>query len=402
MTELKRTYINSLCLALMICARALTQLLSFSGSSIIVAMAGALVIYFNPPKYKVNNWKGFLSLYAVAFFLVSFIVSNMNPTTVEYFLYFVVFGLTSFLLPYRYEFKLVLRFIVLFGALLLWSYVSVDYASILANVGGVYDNVNAVFMDISYKTLVFVVSGALVAVTDDNKYMKIAGVVVAIPYLLISFIYGARGALLSVFVFVFLFWFLCAKNRRVLRKRALATLIVCVTLLVLFPLIINVMYNVLQEHGIEARAVERLFESVSGNTSLGTGRDVLTQRAVEGFLKSPVWGNGIASFDNYSGTYPHNIILQLLYEGGLLLAVPFLTCLFHGIFTMLSLRYDREYRLFLLMLFCSGVVELFLSSHLWMSLFFWLFIGLSLSRKKFLRPGLVRRPAAEPGTNTVE
>ena len=66
---------------------------------------------------------------------------------------------------------------------------------------------------------------------------------------------------------------------------------------------------------------------------------------------------------------------------------------------MLSLKYDREYRFFLLMLFSSGVVELFLSSHLWMSLFFWLFIGLSLTRKKFLRPGLVRRPAVEPETN---
>ena len=391
MLEFKRKKINSFCLALMICARALTQLFDFSGSSILLALLGASVIYFNPPKYRVNKWKAFISIYVTAFFLISLIVSNANPTTVEYLLYFVVFGLTAFLMPYRYDFQSVLRFILVFGAILVWPYVSIDYAAVIANVGGVYDNVNAVFMDISYKTLVFVVSGTLVAVTDDNKWIKFAGVIIAIPYLLISFIYGARGVLLSVFVFVFLLWFLCSKNRRVLERRTLTAFFLCITLLVLFPLIVYGVYSLLQAVGVEARSVERLFESVSSNGSLSTGRDVLTKKAVEGFLESPLWGKGIGSFDDYSGTYPHNIILQLLYEGGVLLALPIMYCLFHGMYTMMSLKYDRRYRFFLLMLFSSGVIELFLSSHLWMSLFFWLFIGLSLMRKKFYRHRRVRR-----------
>ena len=383
MPELKIKHINSFCLALVICARALTQLLSFPGSSIVLTLLGASVIYLNPPEFKLNQGKAFLSLYVIAFFLVSIIVGNANPTTLEYFLYFIVFGLVAFLMPYRYNFQYVFRFILLFGVILLWPYISIDYKSIIANVGGVYDNVNAVFMDISYKTLVFVVTGIIVAVTDPNKYMKIGAVLVVIPYLLISFIYGARGPLLSVFVFVFLFWFVCSKRRSLLRKRVLIAIFACLVVLVLFPVIVEGVYNLMQAYGIEARSVERLFNSISGGGSLSTGRDNLSKMAFDGILEHQILGNGIGSFDGYSGRYPHNIILQLLYEGGYLLALPLIGCLFSGIYTMLSLKYNREYRLFLLMLFSSGVIELFLSSHLWMSLYFWLFIGLGFLREKF-------------------
>jgi len=377
--------VNSFCLALMICSRALTQLLNFPKSSIVVALFGALVIAINLSKVYVNKWKVTLSAFVIFFFVVTMLLSDWQETTTEYLLYFVVFGLAAFLPPCHFDYRQVFQFILLFGLILIWPYVHIDYVAIAANVGGLNDNVAAVFMDISYKTLVFVVTGFLAVFTERDWRMKVLGLVVAVPYLIISFVYGARGALLSISVFFFLLWIICADTRKILRQRVLLVVIICLFVYLLFPIIISGLYNLLQTFGIEARSVERLFDAVSNDASLSQARGTLARDAINGFLDSPLWGNGIGSFDHFSGVYPHNIILQLLYEGGILLALPLLFCLFKGMYTMVSLKYNRDFRLFLLMLFCSGVIELFLSSHLWMSLFFWLFAGQSLPKKIYIR-----------------
>ena len=123
---------------------------------------------------------------------------------------------------------------------------------------------------------------------------------------------------------------------------------------------------------------------MSNNESMSEGRDILYKKAAVGIVDSPIWGHGIGSFDNYSGAYPHNIFLQLMYEGGIILTIPLLILLIKGFMSLFSFKYQQPYRNFLLLLFCSGVIELFLSSFLWMSICLWLFYGQVLLSNKYL------------------
>lgn len=375
--------VNSISLALMICSRAMTQLLNFPKSSILVFFLGFLIIFIKNASAFFNMKKILICLYVGIFFAFTVLLCGKNSTTIEYLLYFVVFGVLSFLMPYCFNFRMVLRSILVCGFILLWSYINIDFVAIASNLGGQYENPAAILMDISYKTLVFVISALILAVTEEKWYFKVLALMVFFPYMVISFAYGARGALLSVAIFVILFWLLRSKNKKVMHRRLLFAGIMCLLVFVFFPLIIESMFSFLDSRGISARSVERLYNAVTSDSSMSEGRSLLTKQALSGIINSPIWGHGIGSFDNFSGVYPHNIILQLLYEGGLLLLVPVFILLVRGFRTMLDINFSSDYRLFLLMLFCSGIIELFLSSHLWMSLFLWLFLGLGMLRNRF-------------------
>lgn len=377
-------YIKSFCLALMICSRSLTQLLDFPRSSIYIVLLGFMAIFITSLKQIYNSKKLILISFIGICFALSLWVSGMNKVTVEYLLYFICFGVTSLIIPVIKDFKLVIQFILLIGLLLVWSYTHIDYTEIVTNLGGMNDNVGAVLMDISYKTLVFVISGIMLLVIGDNYFIKIGAALIALIYLVISFIYGARGALLSVCVFLFVFWIIRSHNVCERNKRMWLSALILLFAIVFFSPIIEYTYTFLESHDIEARSIERIYYKIADNESMSVGRDLIYKRAIAGIAGSPILGSGIGSFDNYSGGYPHNVILQLLYEGGILLAIPLIFLLFKGFFLVFSFKYDPLYRNFLLLLFCSGVIELFLSSHLWMSLFFWLFIGQTLLCKKYI------------------
>ena len=379
-----REYIKTFGLALMICSRSLTQLLDFPRSSLYVVLIGFVLAIFTSLKELFNKKKIALILFIGIFFLISLPVSGMNKTTVEYFLYFICFGFTSLLAPTIKDFNYVVRFILLIGIVLVWSYVNIDYAAIIENVGGVNENVAGVFMDISYKTLVFVLSGILLAITDSKLAVKIISVATAIVYAIIAFVYGARGALLSIGVFLFIFWIIRACNIRERKKRIITSSIILLVIAILFTPLITITYEFLDNRGIEARSIERIYEKMSNDESMSEGRDIIYKKAAVGIIDSPIWGHGIGSFDNYSGTYPHNIILQLLYEGGIILTIPLLILLIKGFLMIFSFRFQQSFRFFLLLIFCSGVIELFLSSFLWMSICLWFFYGQVLLSNHYL------------------
>lgn len=348
-------------------------------------LLGFLVVFFTRFKQIYNVKKVRLILFLGFIFLMSLLVSSMNGVTIEYILYFACFGITTMLVPVIKNFRMVMRCILFIGVLLIWPYVKIDYAEILRNVGGLNENVAAILMDISYKTLVFVITGIVLAVTDESKTIKIVAIVTAIVFAIIAFVYGARGALLSIAAFLLVFWIIKSKDKASMNKRTIYSVIIIIFLVLLFVPVIMFSYDYLEAKGIEARSLERIYYSISGNESLSEGREFLYSKAKNGIADSPFWGHGIGSFDNYSGVYPHNIILQLLYEGGIILAFPLLYILCRGFISLFSFRYDQSYRFFMLLLFCSGIIELFLSSHLWMSIFFWLFIGQTLIRKKYIK-----------------
>ena len=88
--------------------------------------------------------------------------------------------------------------------------------------------------------------------------------------------------------------------------------------------ILEWMNNVLLDSDIKLDFVRKTLKI---QTDISNGRNAITEYVVENIFKSPIWGHGVSTITyNSNGMipYPHNFILQLFYDGGILLAVPVL------------------------------------------------------------------------------
>ena len=120
------------------------------------------------------------------------------------------------------------------------------------------------------------------------------------------------------------------------------------------------------------------------------GRDLVYARGYELFKESPIYGNGIGVYaDKYDGSYPHNLFIQLLAEGGIILTVPFIIIFLINLWYLIKpwINKDKIYeiRLYILFLFIICIPRLMFSSYFWREEAFWLLIFVlfsMLSNKK--------------------
>src|SRR5699024_8667549 len=89
--------------------------------------------------------------------------------------------------------------------------------------------------------------------------------------------------------------------------------------------------------------------------------------------------------DKYIETfvYPHNLLLHLLVEGGLLLTIPFILILMVGLWLIIKSWNQcskmNHYRYLILLVFIISVPRLILSSYFCRDQAFWMLIFLSLN-----------------------
>ena len=104
------------------------------------------------------------------------------------------------------------------------------------------------------------------------------------------------------------------------------------------------------------------------------------------FMKSPICGAGVQTFYAYSAdgaAYPHNYILQFLFEGGLLLAVPLTYITIRELFRVLGARYvDKEKMIFSSCLLLLSVVPGMFSMNIWYNRTFWMIVVFGLMGQK--------------------
>ena len=94
---------------------------------------------------------------------------------------------------------------------------------------------------------------------------------------------------------------------------------------------------------------------LASNGDIMNGRTDIYRLAWEGFCDSPILGNGIGVFsDRFGGQnmpFIHNIVLQLLYELGILLPIPIFMIMINGLCRILLSHENDEKKFFFLILF---------------------------------------------------
>src|SRR5699024_3188038 len=117
---------------------------------------------------------------------------------------------------------------------------------------------------------------------------------------------------------------------------------------------------------------------------LSSGRDTIYENVIKLILENPIIGKGISYYAVYSeGWYPHNIVLQLMLETGIVLTIPILVMILLAIKVSFSsvdkFKGNIGFKAFILFVFVSSIPRLMLSSYLWKEQFFWLLLFSMLS-----------------------
>lgn len=109
---------------------------------------------------------------------------------------------------------------------------------------------------------------------------------------------------------------------------------------------------------------------------ISNGREPVYEAAFAGIRNNPIFGNGIESFPSYTAySYPHNFVLQLIYEGGILFCVvPIITILWVCYRLFFSQIQNKDKLVFLILLFVQVIPRFLVSATIWKDRCLWLMI----------------------------
>ncbi len=248
---------------------------------------------------------------------------------------------------------------------------------------------NSIPMELSYAFLVPIIASIMYLFfyyKNDRGIAKFAMTILVIVnsvFFSQLFLYGSRGPLLSLFSLL-LFIYVVRKHKchnGVFYKkwRLFFLLIFLVIMFVGFSTVIRFGNEILMSLGIDSRFFYKMIE-LDSQGDVSNGRMSLNEITINGIMDSPWLGNGLDRFDANTGggLYPHNFILQILYDGGVLFLGILIPVIIHRLIRKYrTCNYD-EYVVITMFLFCSVPGAMF-SGNLYMLCILWMFFGVLFS-----------------------
>lgn len=366
--KVNKMKINSFVIVVLLLANVISWAFPLDG--IIVFVMGlifALAFSCNGLSLFVKN-KQITFIIVLILFSFVFSISKFGLTEGKslYLASFIVFGIPSLYISQTpFSFPFLYKVLSFFIFLLFPVILNIDFGDSST------EDVNyGAWMGYSYGIIVVLLGAFLCYLWSENKLMKVLFVIVSCSCLYILLQKGSRGTLIGVMCFFIYYFFKKIKSR----KEILSLVIIALIAAYLFR-------NIFQYIDVDGFFFLSKTEDLSVSGDISNGRFMLYSMAFEGFLSSPLWGCGFASFYDTYGTYPHNFVLQIFYEGGLfwgaILLIPLIG------FSSKIILSSNKLCLFYFFIFCIGIVRLFFSSNYWELQYFWFFYGMSLSKKKF-------------------
>ena len=335
-------------------------------------------------------------------------VTTVTPIIVFFFLFFILFLFSNFIrLGWDKEFIQRVLYFAIFGVvscfcikIVLNSEEGLKTRKIVVGMLGIYAILSLFIMDInfwtynvaermaiSYYMLPLYVGILLEFFMDKKRSVKkyilkyVLYLIIFFPYFDFFMKYISRGVVLALMC-CFIICLLCNQKKK-RKMQMLIVLLVIIVILMVFALdILKAVQSILKSVNISFYAIDktvRLLEE--GN--LGDGRDTLYGNALDGIKEHPILGNGIGQYKTNYGTYPHNLLLQLWYEGGifylLICSIPILYAISRVIF---SDKIEWEIKYLYILVFSVSIIRLMLSYEYWKDIFYWICFYLSLEIMK--------------------
>lgn len=112
-------------------------------------------------------------------------------------------------------------------------------------------------------------------------------------------------------------------------------------------------------------AGDALTEGIAAENLQIHDRGTLYRLAIEEFKKAPLFGMGPGGFSVKYGEYPHNAVLELLCETGILGTGVMLFLLFYAMIRMLRIGWRNEQTRYLLLFFIAYAIRANISGSIW-------------------------------------
>lgn len=239
-----------------------------------------------------------------------------------------------------------------------------------------YGSVN---MDISYAFLP-PITAAIVHVIyyfKEKKHRAIYLLLYGINafYLSQILLYGERGTIFCILVSIALCWIITFDKNKIFEKRKLSIKLIIISAVFFFTILFykNILSFIVEVFNINSYAINKFLDLSSVDVS--NGRFTIYSTALKAFVKSPIIGNGISVFYYYTGElYPHNLIIQLLYDGGIVLFSSFVVIFIVGTREVYSTKNKNKIVSWVYFLPIS-VIYLLFSNNIWVVPSMWIFMG---------------------------
>lgn len=313
----------------------------------------------------------------------------------------------SFLLVIYYEFTSVflgpplteIQFFIVFTiiAFMVPSIIAVDevifmrtviYLSILGlpfvNAIFVFDYNGAISMGNSYAFL-FPVMTIIVYIThyfnSDFWYFKILDIVALVAnavYFFMMIAFGSRGPIVCILCYL-AYRLIITETPSYIRIRkgrfVLFMILGIVFLLNFIPILVFISDVIESVFGVNLNFIDK-FIRMNYDGDLSNGRESIIEDTIKGVLDSPVFGHGCDLYHmNHIDIYPHNFILQMFYDMGIVISLIFLFVLIRKFLRHIQLCFNKDKYILMILLCFASVPGALFSADLWSNVVLWLFFG---------------------------
>ena len=239
-------------------------------------------------------------------------------------------------------------------------------------------------MDVAYSVLPAIVAAQVHFSYYRKKRKKIELLVylIALFYVIQFFMYGLRGPILGIFITAFLTKIFrladdgCSVEKKMNRYTCFA-FIVGFLIIIFFENIAVFSLEIANNLNIDVHFLEKTVRLIKAG-DLSNGREWLRNIALNGFVEAPVFGHGFDSFDYYTReAYPHNFILQTLYDGGVFALVSLIVIFVFGLFRMFKTKSVDKIAWFVFLI-PIGFVYPMVSQDMYNVYYFWMLIAFFL------------------------
>ena len=210
--------------------------------------------------------------------------------------------------------------------------------------GGMNYQTVSYYMSFSYSYCCYYVFYSNVTKTLLHFWLKIACSILMFLSVLASLASGGRGALVVIFVVSFYMLLDYLKSSK------FALFKVGVIFALLLPV---VLYLVSYFEIMETAGMGRIMDNMTDSST----RSGLYSGAINAFLDSPLWGNGLGSVFGILGIYSHNFVLDFLVEVGLIGTFFILVFLYKTYRKLRKLSKIEPVCMFFLIVFISTIVN---------------------------------------------
>lgn len=341
----------------------------------------AVVVFY---KSKIHNKFSYISVFLIAYLIFFYLITqySIGPPRVQFVQFFamVILGLC---IPniIRVDTRIMLKAVMSYPAFAVLRLSSIFF---MANNWKDY-----ISMDASYAFLTPIMATYIYLFfyfKPESKKQKMVTIFLSLVnfiFFLQLFKYGSRGPLLCLLLLSIFMWIVKPKVHNLgLKANSTRIMITVVSLIIVvfsIEAILSRLDSVLRLSDYNIYSFNKILRLTTMD-NLSNGRDILYAETLSWISERPLFGHGFDRFDSNTGLgYPHNFILQILYDGGLI----FFMILIFPIIVRLIKKYKNcstdEYAMLSFLMF-SSVPYALLSQDMWLNTGLWLFFGAVLSK----------------------